>query len=201
MKTFGTLAAALAATPAICIVSPASSSTIAQPLDIDSIRAFLEVKREQVSSDPISVSVTDVKKEEIGLTTQDEIKRLFTQAGHLSARRAKLEHELSSYGNLSEDWDDRGAVSPSKLTLRLARNLMRWAADNGFMPLRSYTSPNGEIGLVWEAGEGYADLSLGEDATVSFYIRNRAGSQELFSPHRVALGELPGEFWSLAATL
>jgi hypothetical protein len=73
MRSLGTLAAALAATPAICIVSPASS-TIGRSLDVESIRAMVALKREGQGTDPASISVSGAKQE-AGLATRDEVKQ------------------------------------------------------------------------------------------------------------------------------
>jgi hypothetical protein len=195
-----TLFAALTATPFMFVISPGSSSWAEPSLGVTSIGwHFVSTRRyEKTTSDPDSLSVT-IAKEEESLATIN-IPRVVEKWLLRETELAKLEKEFDQYSQLEPGWDDRSAIKPAPRTIRMARNLARWASDNGFTPSRTYPSPDGELGLVWEKGTGYADLSIGDDATVSFYIKDRTGTQELYSQARTPLEELPGEFWSLAAT-
>ena len=201
MRAFGTLAAAFAFTPVLCMGSP-SASTMGQSLDVETIRQLIAYRRlkDESGSDPVPVSVTGSVADS-GLATRDEARRNYASIAKASVREARLENEISSYEALPDDWDDQGAFPPSKLTVQLARQLMRWASLHGFTPLRSYPSPNGEIGFIWEKGEGYADLSVGPDRSISYYIKDRLGTRELFSSEPMPMASLPGEFWALASTL
>jgi hypothetical protein len=190
---------ALAATPVVYAPVPASSS-IGQTIDFTTVsRRFLvvDIRHADISSNPEAISVTGIYDDKSSLAVHS------VDQDHLSqlAKTASLERQFESYFALNDNWDDQGATKPVHRTLRLGRNLMRWAAANGFVCARTYLSPNGEVGLVWEKDNGYADLSLADDGTVSFYIRDRYALRELYSEDRVPLAEVPGDFWLPASML
>ncbi len=193
------LLVALAATPVLFATVPASSSIGQADLTSGNPIFTIKARKEENSSNPSSLSVTH-HDDTVSLAIHASERRpneWLLQA----AATAYLEKQFESYFALGDNWDDQGAVIPVHRTLRMGRSLMRWAANNGFPCARTYLSPSGEIGLVWEKDKGYADLSLSDDGTLSFYVRDRSGLIERYSEDRVPLAEVPGDFWLLASTL
>jgi hypothetical protein len=195
VSTTSNLLLALTATSSGIYAPVLTSSSAGQVIDLASLKPRFVVVGRREGSNPTSIAATS--------TDEDNSSRAVHSSerdGNL-ARAAWLEREFDSYFVLADDWDDQGAAAPAHRTLRVGRNLMRWAAASGFPCARTYLSPGGEVGLVWEKENGYADLSLAEDISVSYYIRDKSGQLELYSEDRVPLAEVPGDFWLLASTL
>jgi len=195
-----TLIAAVAASP--LMFAPAGPPSA--PLSYSTLEGLATVARARDigrgDTDPLSMALTSTPKWD-GFASQGEADRAIKNLMGQLATRLRLDHEINSLLQLEADWDDRGAVAPSKATVSVAREFARGATAAGFPPVRTYLSATGEIGLVWEKDSGYADVSIRDDKTVLFYIRDASGSQERFSDRRISIAELPSDFWTILSTL
>ena len=85
----------------------------------------------------------------------NELEERFTRSGSLSARRWQEEMVLDRLESLQPNWDNRGSLAPSKLTVSVARawleNLKNAARDAG----RAWNQPHisasedGEVTFEW----------------------------------------------------
>src|SRR5690606_34715560 len=93
-------------------------------------------------------------------------------------RKTALADQIAAYGDLEDDWDDQGGRAATERTVALARAVATVLADEGLPPTRTYATGEGEIGLVWVRGKGYADVSVNDEATFSYYVRDASGAEE-----------------------
>jgi hypothetical protein len=156
-------------------------------------------KREEIGTDFNAGAITQANEPQ-GLSTSDQEVRSARLSGWI-APWGKIEEELARYEGLVDDWDDAGGVPPSETALNTAKAFFRWTSAMGVKPQRSYASPGGDVGLVWERDDGYADVSFFDDGTVSFYIRSRTGNEEAHSEQRMPISDVPLETWAILMTL
>ena len=86
---------------------------------------------------------------------------------------------LDKYALLEDDWLDERSKAPGKGTVDRARSLYLSSREGRYPPKRCYVSGDGEVGLVWEKGKGYANVGFWADGSVVYYVRSVDGTKEI----------------------
>ena len=193
---------AVAVTPLLLSAAPASTypETDSRFSHAAVDEVDLDWESEGEHTNPEVEAITQIDQPE-GMSVGEQLTRGDKNARQHAARLARLEEELTGYEQLSNDWDDAGAEAPSQQAIDLARSVLDMSPFLGAVPVRSYVTAEGEVGLVWERGGGYADIGIFEDGSVSYYVRSASGKREMYSDQRVSLSELGPEIWSIVSTL
>jgi hypothetical protein len=131
-------------------------------------------------SDPPSFFLFDVVEADFGrgLSIPDKNQEGKTHLPPLPAQSDRISELLDQYANNLEDgWLDERSKAPGKAAVERARKLYESARDNGYPPVRCYVSADGEVGLVWETGEGYGNVGFWADGSLVYYVRSADGRE------------------------
>lgn len=83
--------------------------------------------------------------------------------------RALLD-KIESFGELIENWDGFGSIKPDTSAIEDAARLAKML-EKGYFPDRAGISGDGEISLIWESGDLFADFGVTGDGTYSYFIK------------------------------
>ena len=86
---------------------------------------------------------------------------------------------LDKYAILKDGWLDQRSKGPGRAAVDRARSLYLSSREGRYPPKRSYVSGDGEVGLVWEKGNGYANVGFWVDGSVVYYVRSVDGTKEI----------------------
>lgn len=84
----------------------------------------------------------------------------------------RLIEEINNFSNLGAGWDGYNAEVPAKETIADAIKLIKLLPDDK-LPSRVGVSNDGEISLLWEKSELFADFGLMGDGTYTYFIENK----------------------------
>ena len=156
-------------------------------------------REKETNSDPVTLSLTSAPAP-AGAAVADFAKRIEEKWRESTKDRLRSYFQLDLLKTLEDDWDDNGAMKPAVGAADYARNLIDIASLRGTLSTRLYPSTTGDLGLVWERGKGFADISVAETGLVSFYV-SAGGSQEYFSDRPIPLSEIPPAAWDALAQI
>jgi len=101
----------------------------------------------------------------------------------------KIKAALSRYSKLKAKWAHEGSIKPSASSISAARQLYSLLKKQQLPADRSYVSEDGEVGLVWDNGRTYANVSFWPDHHVIFFVRDASGKKlrgdEVFGAKRL----------------
>lgn len=112
----------------------------------------------------------------------------------------RLAEAIRSMADLPQDWDDAGATPLSPAVVDHALEWLNFFVRARAVPNRVYATSEGDVGFVWEADRGYADVVIGRTG-VEYYARSSSGAQEIYVDQAVGFESLPHQIWSILATL
>jgi hypothetical protein len=91
-------------------------------------------------------------------------------------RLRDLNRQITEYAGLEEDWDGYGGVPARPDSVKGATAFLNRMPDDVKMPEPQIAS-NGEVGLYWNDGQVYADVSFPAAQRISFYAKNNRGGE------------------------
>ena len=84
---------------------------------------------------------------------------------------ARYRRELLNYSTLTENWDGYGAEPIPETTIQNAFQFLKTLPPY-VMPSRIAPSGDGEINIIWDSQETYADFGINNDGTYSFFLES-----------------------------
>lgn len=109
------------------------------------------------------------------------------------AEPVSISDALDRYESLKNGWLDERSEAPSLAAVTRARKLYESTKRNGYPPIRSYVSADGEIGLIWQKGRGYGNVGFWPDGSLVYYVRGTDGITEVRDDIIMDTENLPGE--------
>jgi hypothetical protein len=196
--TTSTLAAAIAITPMFFTNTAATSADLTLG---DKARQLMVARRlPREKGNPIEVAVTRTGAQ-IGYSISQDSGAELDLLREFERKLASVRTTLEEFVDLPDDWDDLGAAAPDEAAASYATDFLESIGPFGNrLPTRIYPSPSGEIGLVWDRHEAFADLTFAADGTINFYLKSATG-EEVLSDGPTSLLDLSDEFWTILKTI
>jgi hypothetical protein len=113
--------------------------------------------------------------------------------GQGGAEPDRISDALDLYESLENGWLDAASEAPSVVAITRAKNLYKSTKRNGYPPVRSYVSADGEVGLIWQKGRGYGNVGFWPDGSLVYYVRGTDGITEVRDDIIMDTEYLPGE--------
>ena len=106
--------------------------------------------------------------------------------GQQLSPRELLMREVLSYPDCEDDWNGEGTLGPSQHAVDAATAFIN--AIPARLPLpRPMLSADGEIGLYWALGGGYAEVTFNASGEIVFFSRSNNGVERYDDQLNVAL--------------
>lgn len=88
----------------------------------------------------------------------------------------QLLKELNDYLDLSHGWDGPDSIPPTRKAVDDAIQLIQ-ALPISFAPAIPMVAGDGEIGLYWESGDVYVELSFWGNGLITYFARDSKGEK------------------------
>ena len=107
---------------------------------------------------------------------------------------SKFIQTLAGYQSLKDDWDGYGGVTPTPQTIQDAIKLVKKLPLDA-LPTRVGVSNDGEISIIWDKGELFADFGVIGDSEYCYFIKS--GKQKLYGDELSLSDFIPKEVINL----
>lgn len=151
------------------------------PPSVSEIPSLLEVGTPPLPNEPIASSLSTIPSQSSSCT--DSASTTLTKTSldfgrYLDTNRPttpseSLIGEIREWSLLEADWDGEGAQTPSQASIRYATEFIRSFDQTMELPEPMLLS-SGNISLVWNTPELYADLELLPDQRIAYFVKKRA---------------------------
>ena len=103
----------------------------------------------------------------------------------MNTEKQSLQFALKDYGLLSDGWDGIGSKAPLAEAVATAVGFVERLPSGTPLP-KPMLSPSGEVGLYWDIGAIYADVTFAGGGAFSLFSRNRQADVETFIEGRLS---------------
>lgn len=106
----------------------------------------------------------------------------------VNSKYCELMKKIESYQYLKKNWDGYDGIAPKKEVISFANGIIQVLQKYKISAPKAMVSGQGEIGLFWKGQNDYIEISLEEDFSSSYFVKNDNevyGEEDCFAEYKL----------------